>query len=55
MTITFSCKDKTTKDPFRDVKYARIWYTDCVDDDSIKSDYNIQKELCTWNCVCVVK
>ena len=37
---------KTTphKTRFRDVKYARIWDTDGVDDNKTKSDYNIQKE-----------
>ena len=29
---------------FRDVTYARIWYTDLVDDDRTQLDYNIQKE-----------
>ena len=32
------------KTRFRDVKYARIWDTDWVDDDRTKSDYNIQKK-----------
>ena len=37
---------KTTpqKTRFRDVKYARIWDTDWVDDDKTQSDYNIQKK-----------
>ena len=38
---------------FRDVQQAIITATVWVDDDKIKSDYNIKKK--TWNCVCVVK
>ena len=37
----------------RDVQHAIIMATVWVDDDKIKSDYNIKKK--TWNCVCVVK
>ena len=32
------------KTRFCDVKYARIWDTDWVDDDRTKSDYNIQNK-----------
>ena len=38
---------------FRDVQQAIIMATVLVDDDKIKSDYNIKKK--TWNYVCVVK
>ena len=38
---------------FRDVQQAIIMTTVWIDDDKIKSDYNIKKK--TWNCVCVVK
>ena len=37
-------KTRPQKTRFRDVKYARIWDTDWVDDDRTKSDYNIQKK-----------
>ena len=37
----------------RDVQQAIIVATVWVDDDKVKSDYNIKKK--TWNCVCVVK
>ena len=30
---------------FRDVKYARIWDTDWVDDDRTQSDYKYKSEL----------
>ena len=42
--VHHDCKDDTSKDPFRDVKYARIWDTDWVDDDRTQLDYNIQKD-----------
>ena len=48
-SLTKSCSPtivvKTTpqKTHFLDVKYARIWDTDWVDDDRTQSDYNIQK------------
>ena len=42
--VHHGCKDNTSKDPFRDVKYARIWDTDWVDDDRTQLDYNIQKD-----------
>ena len=38
---------------FRDVQQAIIMVTVWVDNDKIKSDYNIKKK--TWNYVCVVK
>ena len=37
---------------FRDVQQAIIMATVWIDDDKIKSDYNMKK---TWNYVCVVK
>ena len=40
------CKDNTSKDPFRDVQQAPIMATVGIDDDKIKSDYNIKKK--TW-------
>ena len=41
---SLSVKTTPQKTRFRDVKCARIWYTDQVDDDRTQSDYNIQKE-----------
>ena len=41
---SLSVKRTPQKTRFRDVKCARIWYTDQVDDDRTQSDYNIQKE-----------
>ena len=37
---------------FRDAQHAVIMATVWVDDDKIKSDYNIKKK--TWNYVCVL-
>ena len=54
---TGNTKTTPQKTRFRDEKYARIWDTDWVDDDSTQSDYNIQKErtLALALRVCVVK
>ena len=50
------CKDNTSNDRFRDVKYATNWDTVWVAmTRQSRTTTSRRKELCTWYCVCVVK